>query len=399
MKILHHDSVRGVNSGHPFTRSIILAMGRPVKVAHFDDSLVPGGAEVILVELCKRIDQYGFEPEVMHFGNPWLKEVCDDLGIDCVEVPHHGLYRSIKTLPFFSAKLAGFLRKRGVDLLHSHLFGSITGGSIAARLCGIRHVGTLHDTHIVEEKPIRYKLLQASSMLGTELVTVSESMKRYYEGLQGIYKIPFRTIYNGVDTGRFDSPHDAGLREELGLDEDVTVFITVARLVEIKRHDVLVRAFSRISSSRPFALLIVGDGPCEEDIRQLVEQLGLADRVIFTGFRNDIPDLLLMSDCFVLSSDSEGLSCSIVEAMAAGLPSVVTDVGGNRELIEDNRSGFVVSPGDPDAMGDCMQRLIDENDLREKFGEEARGIAGHRLTIERTVRCYVDLYNELLSER
>lgn len=368
-----------------------------IKLAHFIHSTDPGGAETLIIEISKRLAEHGFDVEVLHFGNAWLIQQCARAGIPCAEVPAYKYYRSVKTLPLFAGSFARFLRKRGVDLLHSHLFGSITAASLAAALSHVGHVGTLHDTYTIEEKPSRFRLLQIASLLGTRLVVVSEHMRTYFNSLSRFYLPPLRKIVNGKDLKDFSEPRNDRLRNRLGLDVDDIVFICVARLIPVKRHDLLIKAFSLLRSGRAVRLLIVGDGPCEAEVKELIGDYKLQARVTIVGFRDDIAELLKVSDCFVLCSDSEGLSYSIIESMAAGLPAVVTDVGGNRELVKHGKSGYLVAKGDPRRLAASMQELVEDQNRRQELGENARSIAREVFSIDHTVSAYVQLYREVVG--
>jgi glycosyltransferase involved in cell wall biosynthesis len=371
-----------------------------IKIAQFVDSLDPGGAETLAVDLSQRIRQYGFHAEVFHFGNAWIESQCNNLGITCLRVPAFRYYRSVWTLPFFAISFARFLRARRINILHSHLLGSIIGGSLASVLSHTRHVGTLHDTYTIEAKPTQFLTLPLAALLGTRLVVVSEHMRQYFRGLSKVGYPVFQKIPNGVNIEQFHRPRNTNLRKRLALNQDDVVFISVGRLVEIKRHDVLIHAFGLLGQclrQRPIPkLLIVGDGPTRQRLEGLIAEQELKDSVKILGFRSDVADLLSVSDGFVLSSDSEGLSYSIVEAMAAGLPAVVTDVGGNNELIEHGHSGYIAPRNDPRAFAHYLQKIARDEAMRKRFGENAHQRACEWFSIGRTIQQYVDLYTEIL---
>jgi N-acetyl-alpha-D-glucosaminyl L-malate synthase BshA len=368
-----------------------------IKLAHFIDSTDPGGAETLVIEISKRLAEHRFDVEVLHFGNPWLSQQCTRFGITCTQVSDQRFYRSVKTLPLFALSFARFLRQRRVDLLHSHLFGSITAASLAAALSRIGHVGTLHDTYTIEERPSRFTLLQGASLLGTRLVVVSESMRTYFNHLSRFYRPSVRMIFNGINLKDFDRPRNNSLRRQLGLGVDDVVLICVARLIDIKRHDLLIKAFSLVRTDRSVKLLIVGDGPCQAKLEQLISHCKLQLQVTIVGFREDVAELLGLSDCFVLSSDSEGLSYSVIESMAAGIPAIVTDVGGNRELVKHGESGYLVPKGDAEGLATYVQELVEDQERRHKFGENARKWVREGFSIDHTVNEYVQLYREIIG--
>lgn len=369
-----------------------------VKIAHFIDSDDPGGAEMLVVEICKCLNRYGFQLEVLHFGNTWLKKECDKFSIPSIIVPGHKYYKSAKTMPIFSLVFKRFLQRRNIDILHSHLFGSITGACITTFLTKIPHIGTIHDTYTIEEKKSRIRLILLSSLLKTRLITVSEAMKNYLRSLAKFPKATFETIYNGVDLEKFSVQTDVRLRSEVELEPNDITLISVGRLVGIKGHEILVEAFDRLlKSKRPIKLLIVGDGPNRKNIESLITNRKLDNKVKILGFRHDIPQLLRLSDCFVLSSHSEGLSYSIIEAMASGLPLVVTDVGGNRELVIDGECGYLAPPNDPTAFAERLQLLIDNEQKRKQFGRISLKLAREKFSLTTMLDKYVNIYNQMIN--
>jgi len=367
------------------------------KVAYFINSLDPGGAETLVIELSKRIRQYDFEPEILHFGNVWLEQQARKLGLTCIEAPAYRYFRSTKTLPLFALKFGNFLRERHINLVHSHLYGAVVGASLATALKHIPHIGTLHDAYTIEERPARFLLLQVASVLRTRLVVVSEDLRKYFDTLAQRYRPPFLKVFNGVDLDRFRFSSAPRLRESLGLGSEAIVLISIGRLVSIKRYDVLVDAVARLKENTSLKLLIVGDGPGRQDLQDLIMRHGLQEHVRMLGFREDVPELLSLSDCFVLASDSEGLSYSVLESMATGIPAVVTDVGGNRELVQQGESGYLVPRGDSCTLSERIREIISDREKCKRFGDAARQRAQRCFSIDRTVEDYARLYREALE--
>jgi len=367
------------------------------KVAHFIDSHDPGGAETIVIEICRKIDKNGYTPAVFHFGNAWLEEKCEKYGIPSLFVPGHRFFKSSTTIPLFSVGFARFLRSQHVDILHSHLFGAVTGACFATYFARIPHIGTLHDIYTIEEKKKRIRYIKLSSFLGTRLVTVSHQMNRYLSDLGRFHGGTLQTIANGVDMERFDVSASRDQYPDLDLSPEDFVFICVGRLEKIKGHDVLMKAFGKMKSMRGVKLLIVGDGPVREEIENHVREQGLQHMVRMLGHRNDIPYLLNLSDCFVLSSRSEGLSCSIIEAMAAGLPVIATDVGGNSELVTDDVNGYLVPSENPDVLSTRIQIMIQDTTKRQNFAEMSLNRAREHYSLDSMMEKYLDNYNLMIE--
>jgi len=369
-----------------------------LKAAHFIDSHDPGGAETVIVDICRRIGVCGYAPEVYHFGNAWLEGKCREYGIPSFFVPGHRWYRSARTLPLFIPIFIRFLKSRRIDVLHSHLFAPVTSASFAAFFAGIPHLGTFHDIYTFDEKKKRIRYARLASLLGTRLVTVSHQMNSHLTSLGKFAQGDLLTIVNGVDLNRFNVPADRRMYPELGLDPADVVLICVGRLEKVKGHDILIKALGKIGPKKHMKLLLVGEGPCRRELELQIKQEKLLNNVILPGQRDDVPALLSLSDCFVLSSRSEGLSCSVIEAMAAGLPVIATDVGGNSELVAQGINGYLVPPENAELLSSRMRSLIDDAARREQFGKMSRQRARGQYSLDAMVGKYADIYNALIHK-
>ncbi|SCZ65911.1 glycosyltransferase [Thiohalomonas denitrificans] len=360
-----------------------------MRVAQFIDTFSNGGAEKLALEFCTAIAERGHEPLLLHFGNHHLESRCREHSIPHQVIGDHPLYKSMRTLPRFTWRFARFLHRQRVDVIHSHLVGATVAAAPAARLTGIRHIGTLHDTYTLVEHPRYARLLQLAALGGTRLVAVSRQVEA---ALRQRVRIGRRlvTIRNGT---RLSVAADSDrVRRELGVDPGEVVITCVARLVPLKAHGLLLRAFSELRPLPRTRLLLAGEGPLRAELQAWAVALGVVDRVHFLGNRGDIPDLLAASDLFVLASETEGLSCSLLEAMAAGLPVVATAVGGNPDLVEEGVSGRLVPVGDGAKLADALKQLVDHPDLRAAYGDRAARKAIDEFSFDAMVGRYFTLY-------
>jgi len=358
-----------------------------MRIGQFIDTPAVGGAETLVLELCGALRERGHEPVLLHFGNRHLERQCAARGIEAWEVPHHRLYKSARRLPLFIWYFSRYLRALRLDAVHSHLLGAVGATAVAARLAGVRHVGTLHDTYSLRDNPAYLHLLRLAAWLGP-LVAVSEEMRRFFYD-RGGFGARLRTIHNGV---RLPPTEERGpLRRALGVAADAVVITCVARLVPLKAHTRLLAAFAHLEEPRA-VLLCAGDGPLREPLQQQARELGISGRVRFLGNRDDVPQLLRASDLFVLASDTEGLSCSLLEAMAAGLPAVATRVGGNPELVVDGATGILVPPGEVDALRAALSRLASDAPLRGQMGARAAERAREGFSFDAMTARYEALY-------
>ena len=227
----------------------------------------------------------------------------------------------------------------------------------------------------------------------------SRSVAKQLEG-EGVAARRIGLIYNGVgETGRACVGR-ARLRAVLGLEEAALVLVIIANLIPYKGHLDLIQALGRIAGRMPpsWQLLVVGrDEGVGAAIRSRAEALGLSPHVSLLGVRSDIPDLLNASDIGVLASHQEGFSNAIIEGMQAGLPMIVTDVGGNAEAVVDGETGIVVAPRDPDALADAILRLACDGELRQRYGEAGRRRVEAHFSLEACVGAYEALYRGLLA--
>jgi glycosyltransferase involved in cell wall biosynthesis len=226
---------------------------------------------------------------------------------------------------------------------------------------------------------------------------VRESM-RYPWMLSRMRMPPVETLYHGIDHASIElwTKRD-GVRKELGIPLNAPVVGTVANFKAHKRLDLLLLAAARVRREVPgVRFVLVGQGPLDREVRQAARALELDREIVFTGFREDAQRIASSFDVFVLSSEYEGLSIAVVEALALGRPVVVTDVGGVPEVVEDGRQGFIVQPGDTKTLADRIVRLLRDPALRLRMGREGRTRA-EAFDIRRAVARTEEVYEELLT--
>ena len=363
-----------------------------MRVGLFIDTENFGGAESLVMAIASGL-RPAHEPILYHFGNRFLEDACAAKGIECKKLTHRASYKKIWRTPLFAHPFSRVLRADGVDVLHSHLSGSIFGGGVAAWLAGVPHVGTLHDVYVIEERPVRARLLDIVHRLGTTLVCVSEKMAQYYALVTHIPAAELRVVRNGVDLERY-----AAVNRTRSAAERPRI-IMVGRLDPIKRHDLVLEALAALPAGAAWELEIVGDGPQRQALEALSARLRLGERVTFLGLRTDVAELLAGADIFVLVSDSEGMSLSVIEGVASGLPVIATDVGNNAELVRDGWNGSIIAPGDQQALGRSLRALLEDPALRRTFGENSRKLSSESLDFRATLSSYLEIYEAALRAR
>jgi len=361
-----------------------------MRVGLFVDTLNIGGAETMIVDLGRELGSQGIDVIVLHFGNTELAVRCARARVPSALVPGYRDFKAFVRLPRFAVKFARFLRQTRVSVLHSHLFGPIVAGALAAPLASVRHIGTLHDQLMIDDVPWRIHLLQAAALLGTRLVAVSEITTGVYRERAWFPRNDPTTIYNGIEWGdKPPAPKEQGT--------DVVRLISVGRLVSLKRYDRLIRLFAEVTRTARATLKIVGDGPERESLERLAKESGVA--IEFAGHVTNVGQYLADADIFVLTSDTEALSRSVLEAMGAGLPCVVTDVGGIPEVIEPGVNGILIDSRDHVALVEAVDGCMTDPTLRRDLGTAARQTVLDRLGAARRAPSLAERLRSLVEAR
>ncbi len=360
----------------------------------------PGGAEKVLSDLAVNFQGKGYGVTVAHLGNPWLSRELEKTGIREICLPFANWYSAHRTEWLFVLHLMDFFKAQAFDLVHAHLFGMILYASIAGRALKTPVLGTIHDKYYFREREHRRLAYRIVQILGCKLVTVSEDIKEDLSRRWGVKRDKIVTVPNGIDLTAFDRSVDrARKRREFGLAPDDLVAICVGRLVKMKGHSILVEAAKKVvNQNRKIKFLVVGDGPEREELGKRTSTEGIAENVIFTGLRDDVPELLLASDLFVQTSYTEGLSCTVLEALGAGCPAVVTDVGGNKEIIRDGKEGYLIPIADPSGLEKKILSLAESPEVRAELGKNARERA-KTFSLGSMVQNYEHLYLDLFPSR
>jgi len=362
-------------------------------IAHFIETGIPGGAEQVMLDICMYVQKTepSWTPVVITFNDSWIISKCNDLNLHYLCLPYRYWFKKTALIPVFTLFFAFWLRRHRISLLHTHLFGPVTGCAAAAYIARIPHVGTLHDIYMIQEKPIRIYLIKFASFLRTHLITVSQNMEQFYKSYGSLERI--KTIYNGIDTKLY--------AQNLSADDSDTTsgrplkVIVVGRLIPIKQVEIIIDVAIRLMAHLPFRLTIIGDGPELPSLKILSKNAPYD--VKFLGRQDDIHKFLSDSDIFVQYSITEGLSRSIIEAISCGLPCIVSNVGGNSEIVEHGVNGLLVDPNNDNELYDALLKLLIDHNLRHSFSIKSRLRAKTDFESNSNNSRYVALYHSLLD--
>jgi glycosyltransferase involved in cell wall biosynthesis len=370
--------------------------GKRPTICHLLHSLRVGGAEVLAARLARQLA-----------GSFQFLFVClDELGSLGGELREEGFpVRVLERKPGLDwglpRRLAALWRREGVDLIHAHQYTPFFYAMLARFLYRRPPVMfTEHGRHYPDYP--RRKRIMANRLLlqrRDRVVGVGEAVRQALIANEGIPAERVSVIYNGIDFSSF-APDAAGrlaIRQELGLGATDLMIVQVARLDYLKDHVTAIRALERVVQSRTDArLVLVGEGPERDAIQEQVNQRNLGPYVRLLGLRADVGRLLAAADLFLLTSISEGIPLTVIEAMAAGLPVVSTQVGGLSEMIDHGTSGFLAPAGDAEALARGILSVADNPQLRKQMGRLGQERAFRVFSEELMHTRYVALYQKML---
>jgi sugar transferase (PEP-CTERM/EpsH1 system associated) len=373
----------------------------PIRVMHVVNALSLAGMEHGVIKQVNRLDPTRFAPSIccLAFRREETLSVLDArVGVHELR---KGAGRDLSLVP----RLAALMRRERVEIVHSHNWQTFFYSVAAAALAAIPL--RVHGHHGREAAAAPARQARLSRWLArrvSRLVAVSGNLGRELIEEWGVPAERVTVIPNGVDLDGFAHPGPVEEeREALGLAPEHRVIITVGGLRPVKDFPTLIRAFARVHAERRESrLVIVGGergGGSQSELEALADSLGVRSAVIFPGVRQDIPRLLALADVYVNSSVFEGMSNTILEAMAASRPVVATDVGGNPELVRDGVTGYLVPRSDPGPLAARLVEVLSDPGLAKALGARGRALVESEHAMARMVTAYEDCYEDLVWRR
>ena len=324
--------------------------------------------------------------------------------ISAQAVEFHALQRAPGHGLGWAARLWKLLRQLKPDLVHTRNLAALEAQFVAAA-AGIR--ATVHGEHgrdvfDLHGRNWKYNLLRrAARPLVSNYIAVSQDLETWLRLTIGVPPHKLHQIYNGVDSAKFHPR--VGARPAFAHPESI-VFGSVGRMVEVKDYPMLTRAFIQLVHRQPeraerARLVIVGEGPAREVCQALLQQAGLAHLAWLPGERHDIAEIMRAFDVFVLPSKNEGISNTVLEAQASGLPVIATAVGGNVELVKTGVNGMLVAAGDVNDMAQALLGYLDSPARIAEHSGQARRQAEQRFSIAAMAEAYARVYDRTLGRR
>lgn len=368
---------------------------QPIRVAYVIPGLHYGGMERILHDLTKALPPRGFEVNIVVVAG--FGRFADGLG-DVADLHHVPAMSKLSLI--YPSQLVKVLRRIAPDVVHSHS-GMWFKSSRAARLAGVPVI--VHTEH-GRRSPDRVtdRLIDSLASRYTDVViAVSGALAEVLR--RRVLHDPrrLRVIANGVDVDRLrPRPDSSALRRDLDISAGTPVIGSVGRLEPVKNYRLALRAFARIGELNCFPrplLVLVGDGSERGRLEELARTLGIAGRVRFLGWRDEVERLYGAFDLFTLTSRSEGTSISLLEAMSSELCPVVTDVGGNRSVLGPDLASLLVPSEDDAALAAAWRRHLLDAELRRSMGRRARTRVQSEFSLGRMVENHIDIYRQLTT--
>ena len=375
---------------------------KKVNVLFIMPQMAIGGTENLIYSLARNLDRKKFNPELAWF---YGEKTCDQF--KKLEIPLYHIPKLKRFDILTMKKLGDILKKDDIDIVNAHhfmpMFYAFYGSKIKH---GVKLVYTEHSKWEIEQVSFKWKIIGCYLM--KKLDAVVGVSKLVTDSLQSKFKITpakIHTIKNGIEIDKFTKNKNRFLKDKLNIADDTIIIGIIANFRKVKNHIFLLKAFNELlQKDNKVKLLLIGKGfkgdseNTEGEIRKFIYEKKIDKKVLLLGHRSDIPALLSIIDIFCLTSKKEGLPLSILEAMAAGIPIVGTDVEGIRDVICNGENGFLVKLDDVSGLKDILHVLINNKSLIDKLSRNSKNIAKEFYSLDYCIRGYEDLFISLMSK-
>lgn len=363
-----------------------------------------GGIGNQLLKVLRTYDRNEFMPFVCSLREKGeIGNEIENLGIDVESLNidfKRGIYWTV------IKKLYRLIKEKNIHVVRTHEYRANLHGRIAALIarvpCIIASVHNIYESEYSdykrEQKINRRILNRYLAALTDRVVAVSTTVKSDILKFDGIPEAKVDVIYNGIYVDEFVKAYSESVRSELGISPDRQIIGSIGRLVQQKGQKYLIEAIAQIKAKHPdVLLLVIGDGPLENELKEYTKDLGIEDNVIFLGIRRDIPSLLSAMNIFVFPSLWEGLGNALIEAMAAGKPIIATGIPVVKEIFDSCNGGIIVPPENSEALAFSFESIFNDKNLSQKLGTAARERALSCYDIKTSVNKYTTLYKKILA--
>lgn len=372
------------------------------KIIHYIDSTSFGGAEQSLLNLMRELDAKKWESMLIYHSSPGINsfiQKVEELNFTTICLPRIKCWRDIRSIVSFIRKL----RELHPHVFHAHLVSALrcSFGLICAYIVGIKAiVATQHSyqepkAHRIHRLYTLKMYQNLISLLLNRYIAVSYNQAKLLEKL--VPKDKITVVWNGINVKEFCNKTYSTAKFPITEEKtQKSLVLTVARMDRLKGHRYLIEAAAMVPDA---VFLFAGDGIERPELENLAIELNVSDKVIFLGQRNDIPELLRTCNIFVLPSLLEGLSLSILEAMAASRPVIATDIPGMREIITDGVNGLLVPPADPDALAEKINLALSDTKLEETIALAGKKRVLRDFSSKQMAESVIRIYDEIIDRK
>jgi glycosyltransferase involved in cell wall biosynthesis len=364
-------------------------------VLHAIDTTGPGGAETVFLDLAQHLTLDGYNTIAIIKGSGWVEDQLKQRGVE---------YYIVKPLGGFSMQyyfaLCRIIKKHNVKLIQAHLLGSTLTYSLISLLLRIPLVATLHGRVDVNPSEkwiyIKNKIMKYGV---NKLVAVSRDLAEYIAA-RGLFKQEnIAVIYNGVDVKKYHKNTQSLVRDSLHINQGAILVGCVGNVRPAKAYNVLIDAAALVTAQRSDVHFVIAGHKKADLMAQLdvqMKQLNITENVHFIGFQQDSANFLGQMDMFALSSNSEGFSIATIEALASELPVVATRCGGPEEIIEHDKTGWLVNTNDPEALAAALLMLLHDKPLSDRLAHNGKLHAAATFAMETLLANYRQIFAELI---
>lgn len=378
-------------------------MNKAVKILHVIGGGEFGGAEQHILSLMKQYNDHGIDATVVTFYDAIFAQKLREAGHSVIALQQYGRF----DLRILTA-LIRLLNEMKPDLIHTHGVRANFYVRLAAKQTSVRRIVTTVHSILRLDYPktipyiIAYLMERTTQSLTSHFIAVSDGIKEQLLAT-GIKEPKITVVQNGIDATLYASTPEIEakaneLRQEWNIANDVFVIGTNARLVPVKGLNHLIEGMKvALNQDSSLHLLIAGDGPDRDKLQQLIHQNKINDKVSLVGFRNDVANCLAVMDVYINCSLSEGTPISVMEAMAAEKPLILTAVGGMKEMAQHDESALMIPPQSAEAIAASILRLKRDPVLRERIALAARRTVEERYSVQAMTRKQIEIYTNLLN--
>lgn len=368
-----------------------------INILHAIDTTGPGGAETVFIELLSQLDKSKYKATMVIRGRGWVYDELQRRGFNPYIVQAKGSF-NFKYL----YNLIKIVRKERIDLIQSHLLGSNVYCCLAGWITQTPVIATFHGLVDLENERFLHLKINTINHIADDIVPVSEQIKNILLDHKSINSEKVKVIYNGIYKENFQSRKSNVIRKELDFSKNDIIIGSIGNVRPPKAYDNLIRAADLVVKKMPnVKFIIVGENKniLYDKLLKLRNKLKLESNVFFLGFRSNIAEILNSIDLYLLSSTSEGCSISTIEAMACGVPMVVTRCGGLEEMVNDQHDALIVNINAPAEIADAILRLVQDKSLCKQLTDNALNTVNSRFTTDAMLDAYKLLYSHALDRQ